>query len=239
MNKELQGSLYYLFSNLRFSLLVFWGILMGVLVISLVSAFLIEDSHVSFNLSFPIYIFSGIFGYWIVKNAIPYLIKMGVTRKIIFVAIGIFGICLGLINSLISNVLDKIVSLISSSGVLNSSLSFSVDGNEQFINHIGQLVSNDGWLVRVMIDTSISFFLFGCLFIGGLIFYKFGVVGGLASFVVGFLFFLYAGNAGWLESFVKLIIKNFDIIFFYQLFGVGILVYLISYLFLRRLTLRG
>src|SRR5699024_11528072 len=116
----------YLFSNLRFSLFVFWGVLMGVLAISLISVFLIVDSHVSFNMSFPIYVFSGIFGYWIVKNAIPYLIKMGVTRKVIFVAIGIFGICLGLINSLISNVLDKIVSLISSSGVLYSSLSFFV-----------------------------------------------------------------------------------------------------------------
>src|SRR5699024_3114475 len=239
MNKELQGSLYYLFSNLRFSLFVFWGVLMGVLAISLISVFLIEDSHVSFNMAFPIYVFSGIFGYWIVKNAIPYLIKMGVTRKVIFVAIGIFGICLGLINSLISNVVDQIVSWMSASNVLNSSLSISVDGKEQFINHLGQLVSNDGWLARIVIDTSISFFLFGCLFIGGLIFYKFGVVGGLASFVVGFLFFLYAGNAGWLETFVTFVIEHFDMMFFYQLFGVGVLVYLISYFFLRRLTLRG
>lgn len=238
MNKELRGSLYYLFSNLRFSLLIFWCILMGVLAISLVSAFLVEDSHVSINLAFPIYVFSGIFGYWIVKNAIPYLVKMGATRTTIFLAIGIFGICLGLINSLISNVVNQIVSIISVSNILNTSMSISVDGNEQFINHIGQLVSNDGWLARIVIDTSISFFLFGCLFIAGLIFYKFGVVGGLASFVVGFLFFLYAGNAGWLESFVKLIIENFDMMFFYQLFGVGLIVYLISYLFLRRLTLR-
>ena len=239
MMQELKGSLYYLFSNLRFSLFIFWGILAGVLVISLISSFLIEDTHVSFNMAFPIYIFSAIFGYWIVKNAIPYLIKMGATRKTIFVAVGIFGICVGLINAFISSLIDQIISLISTSNVLNTSMSISVDGNEQFINHIGQLVSNDGWLARMVIDTSISFFLFGCLFIAGLIFYKFGIVGGLASFVVGFLLFLYAGNAGWLERFVLFIMKNFDMMFFYQLFGVGVLIYLISYLFLRRLTLRG
>src|SRR5699024_861832 len=96
---------------------------------------------------------------------------------------------------------------------------------EQFINHLGQLVSNDGWLARIVIDTSISFFLFGCLFIGGLIFYKFGVVGGLASFVVGFLFFLYAGNAGWLETFVTFVIEHFNIIFLFTKINVKRITY--------------
>src|SRR5699024_6229551 len=143
---------------------------------------------------------------------------MVVTRKIIFVAICIFGICLGLINSLISNVLDKIVSLISSSGVLNSSLSFSVDGNEQFINHIGQLVSNDGWLVRVMIDTSISFFLFGCLFIGGLIFFSSVVSVGLVLLLFVFFFFFFEVIAVGLEGLLNLLFKNFVLLLLFNSF---------------------
>src|SRR5699024_5265852 len=119
MNKELQGSLYYLFSNLRFSLFVFWGVLMGVLAISLISVFLIEDRHARVNLALPIYVYAGICGKWIVINGIPYMIKMRVTRIVIIAAIGIFGSSSALIVTLISTVVDQIVSWISASHVLN------------------------------------------------------------------------------------------------------------------------
>lgn len=238
MKRELEGSLYYLFSNLRFSLLSFWGILVGILALSIVSAMLIEDSYISFNLAFPMYAFAGVFGFWIVKNAIPYLIKMGATRKVIFISIGIFGVVLSILNAVVSNSVIKIVSFFFKSNELNTGFTLTVDQEEEFITHIGQLLSNDGFLTRIVIDSSISFFVFGVLFIGGLIFYKYGVVGGITSFVAVFIAFIYAGNAGWLESFVMYLIDHFSYLFFYQLFAVGVIVYLLSYLLLNRLTLR-
>lgn len=238
MKKELQGSLYYLLSNLRLSIFIFWGILMAVVILSMVSAILIKDSHVSFNLAFPLYAFAGVYGFWIVKNAIPYLIQMGATRKVIFIAIGIFGVILSVFNAAISNIVTNLIDLIFKSGELDAGFSLSMNQEEKFITHVGQLLSNDGFFTRIFIDSSISFFAFACLFIGGLIFYKYGMIGGMGSFIVAFLAFIYAGNVGWLETFVMFIIEDFSFVFFYQLFAVGILVYVLSYLLLNRLTLR-
>lgn len=238
MITELKGSLYYLYSNLRYSLIVFWAVLMAVLAFSVISAILIEDSQVSFNLPVPMYLFAAIFGFWMVKNTIPYLIKMGGTRKTIFLAIGIFGVSLSLLNAILANVISKIIMFVDQKGMLNGGLTVTENGEEQFFNHISQLIGYDGLISRIYIDTSISFMLFSCLFIGGLIFYKFGIIGSTIVSAVLFLVILYAGNVGWLGSFANYLFENFSIVFFYQLFGVGVVVYLISFLFLRRLTLR-
>lgn len=237
MVTQLKGSLYYLFSSLRFSLLVFWSILGGVLVISFITDLLMTNSRFSFNLSFPTYIFAAIFGFWMIKNVIPFLIKMGATRKAIFLSIGIFGIVLSVLNAMLSNTASKIIAVLYSTNSLNHSITLTVDGNEQFFNHIGDFLGDNSWLTRVVIDSSISFFFFGCLFVGGLIFYKYGVVGGMIFFALGFIAMIYAGHAGVLETFVKAIFTNFSIVFFYQLFAVGIVVYLLSFLFIRRLTI--
>lgn len=237
MVTQLKGSLYYLFSSLRFSLLVFWSILGGVLAISVITDLLMTDSHFSFNLSFPTYIFAAIFGFWMIKNVIPFLIKMGATRKAIFLAIGIFGIVLSVLNAVLSNTVDKVITVLYSSNSLNQSITLTVDGNEQFFNHIGDFLGDTSWLTRVVIDSSISFFFFGCLFVGGLIFYKYGVVGGMVFFALGFFAMIYAGHAGWLETFFKAIFTNFSMVFFYQLFIVGIVVYLLSFFLMRRLAI--
>lgn len=237
MVTQLKGSLYYLFSSLRFSLLVFWSILGGVLAISFITDLLMTNSRVSFNLSFPTYIFAAIFGFWMIKNVIPYLIKMGATRKAIFLSIGIFGIVLSVLNAVLSNTASKIIAALYSFNSLNHSITLTVDGNEQFFNHIGDFLGDNSLLTRVVIDSSISFFFFGCLFVGGLIFYRYGVVGGMIFFALGFIAMIYAGHAGLLETFVKAIFTNFSLVFFYQLFAVGIVVYLLSFLLMRRLII--
>jgi len=238
MVKELKGSLVYLFSNLRFSLIVFWSILIAVLLISVVTSIILEDSHVSFNMSAPVYFFTGVFGFWMVKNGIPFLIKMGATRKAIFIASGIFGIVLSLLNAIIANTIIKIVSFIYKSEGINSALSIYINGNEQQINHISQFIGQDSIFSRIAIDSTISFFLFCGLFLSGLIFYKYGVVGGISFSVLVFLFIIYAGNVGWLETLFIYLFSDFNVTFFYQLFAVGIVFYLLSFLLLRRLTIR-
>lgn len=238
MVTELKGALYYLFANLRYSLIVFWAVLAGVLLISIIATSLFEDSQASFNLPFPMYVFAAIFGFWMVKNTIPYLIKMAGTRKTIFLAIGIFGVSLSLLNAILANVISKVIMSIDQKGLLNSGLSVTENGNEQFFNHIGQFIGYDSLISRIFIDTSISFLLFSCLFIGGLIFYKYGIIGSTIVSAILILIIIYAGNAGLLGKFFNYLIENFSFAFFYQLFGLGVIVYLLSFFLLRRLTLR-
>lgn len=238
MVNQLKGSLYYTFINLRFSLIIFWGVLAGVLAISVVTQNLIADSYMPFNMSMPTYIFAAAFGYWMVKNTIPYLIKMGGTRTIIFLVMGIFGIVLSLFNALLANSISKLITMIYGNTGVGGVITFEVDGKKMTFNHIGDFLTNNTWFTRVIIDTSISFFLFGCLFICGLIFYKYGLVGGFGFLALGMISIILDASTGWLEEFVTTIFTNFNFTFFYQLFVVGLLIYLLSYLLLRQLTIR-
>lgn len=236
---ELKGSLYYSFINLRYSLLIFWGVLFGVFLFSFVSDLFLEGSQVSFNMSVPTYIFAAIFGYWMVKNAIPYIIKMGGTRPIIYLSLGIFGIVLSLFNALLANTINEIITMFYGSETgMGGMIGVEVNGEGMSFNHIGDFLVNNTWYTRVVIDTSISFFLFSCLFISGLIFYKYGLVGGFGSIAVGISFIILAASKGWLEKFFDTVLMNIDFTFFYQLLAVGIVIYLLSYLLLWRLTLK-
>src|SRR5699024_9652946 len=89
MAKQLNGSLYYLVANVRYSFIIFWIILMVMFAVTIISALLVPDSVISFQLAAPIYVFAAVIGFWTVKNAFPYLIKMGSTRKNIFLSFGI------------------------------------------------------------------------------------------------------------------------------------------------------
>src|SRR5690625_3002539 len=132
----------------------------------------------------------------------------------------------------------KIVSIIYKSGGINGALSIYINGNEQQINHISQFLGHDSIFSRITIDSTISFFLFCGFFFSGLIFYKYGVVGGISFSVLVFLFIIYAGNVGWLETLFIYLFSDFGVTFFYQMFAVGIVFYLLSFLLLRRLTIR-
>lgn len=238
MVNELKGSLYYSFVNLRYSLLIFWLVLAGVFIVSLLLDTIFEGGQVSFNMSVPTYFFAAIFGYWMVKNAIPYMIKMGSTRPVLFLTLGIFGIVLSLFNAVLSNTINEVVTKIYGNSGLNDSIYLEVNGSEEHVNHIGDFLTNNTWLTRVVIDSSISFFLFACLFISGLIFYKYGLVGGFASIAAVVIVIIFAGTKGWLQDFVIAVFTDITFTFFYQLFAVGIVIYLLSYLLLRRLTLQ-
>jgi len=97
MQRELKGSLYYLLANLRYPFIIFWSVMIIALAISIILDFLMdEEGFITFNFSGSIFIFGAIFGTYIVKAAIPYAIKMGATRKKLFLSVGIhlFGIAI-------------------------------------------------------------------------------------------------------------------------------------------------
>ncbi|WP_010097191.1 hypothetical protein [Ornithinibacillus scapharcae] len=102
--------------------------------------------------------------------------------------------------------------------------------------HFAMLV-DDNWINRVIIDTFVMFFLLTFMFVMGLLFYKFGFAGG--GIVAGILAvaFLIGVAKGWIYNFIIDIVKQFDILFFYQVFGIGLLLYLFSFVFIRKITI--
>src|SRR5699024_5911205 len=87
MGRQIKGLLYFFIADVRYSLTIFWTILMGILVVSLIVAYFltnVKNGMMSFTLTAPMYVYCAILGFLTVKESVPFSIKMGATRKNIF-----------------------------------------------------------------------------------------------------------------------------------------------------------
>lgn len=227
MGRQTKGLLYFYITDIRFSLIVFWTVLLSSLFISmLIDYFLPSDSFMIFTLPIALYVYCGILGFLTVKQAIPFSIKMGATRKSIFGSLGIFFIGLSLSMSLLGNTIQSLIEYF-----------HSKMGNETFaFMHLANLL-NDTWLTRVLIDTSFMFFFLAFFFLVGLTFYNFGLIGG-GVFVGAFIITILTGFAeGWLVKFFVNIYQTLSTIFFWQLCLVAIIIYCITWVLIRKITI--
>lgn len=238
MKKQLQGILYYFSTEIRYPLSIFWMILGAFILLTIILYVLLSGDHivVTFNLSLPIYIFASIIGFITVKGSLPYLVKIGATRKHLFIGTVVYFFGLALFNSIMANLLYSVTTSII--GKSNTGGLTIIEGDETFhLHHLADILPNSSWLTRIVIDTSVSFFLLAIFFIVGLIFYRYKLIGG-SSFIALFIFGLFYVLAnGWLTDFFIAIFTDFSIVFFYQLFLVGVVIYSLSFLLTRRFTI--
>lgn len=238
MKRQLQGILYYLVTDIRYAFTIFWIIIGAFLSLTIILDLVIgsDGTSIHFNFAFPIYIFASVVGFITVKSTMTYLIKMGATRKMIYVAAVIYFIALAFVNALIANGLDFFLKRVLKSEI--GSGIFFIEGEETFqFKHIADFLGENNYLYQIVVDTSISFFFLTIYFIIGLIFYRYGLIGGF-GFVGIIIFTIIIGLAnGWIIDFFVGIFSDFSIVFFYQLVLVGFVIYLLSYLLLRRLTI--
>lgn len=239
MPKQLSGALYYLSVDARYYYFYFWTILLSVLLLSVLVDLIFTETYVNFTMSVPLYVFSAIVGQLFVKRSVPYLIKMGSTRKNVFLSFGIHFFILAIVNALLANTIQTIISFVYrlTGRDITGSITISDETNHFTITHIAEFIQ-DTWMTRVIIDTSLMFFMLSASFLLGLIFYRYGLVGGI-SFIGAALFLLVIGfSKGWVLELVFNIIQNFSISFFYQLLGIGLFIYLLSFLLLRKATVK-
>lgn len=229
MGRQMKGLLYFYFADIRHSLTVFWTILMSIVVVTLIITYFlsnIEGSFMTLSITGPMYIYCGILGFLVVKEFIPFSIKRGATRKNIYFSLAIFFLVLSLAKSVVGSILQVIVEYINMKAGI---------GNFTFLHLV--YFTNDTWYYRILIDTSIMFFAFSIMFVIGLLFYRYGLVGG-GVFIGALLILILTGiGQGWLIDFFVNIFKNFDNIFYLQLFGIGVVIYAFSMLLLRRITI--
>ncbi|SFE30570.1 hypothetical protein SAMN05216238_11281 [Lentibacillus persicus] len=230
MGRQIKGLLYFYGSDLRYSLTIFWTILLSILVVSLAFTYFLAglDNDVTlftFSLTGPMYVYCAILGFLTVKDSVPFLIKMSATRKNIFIGSGVFFLMLALAMSLAATGLQEIVmALMNATGIDF----FSFLHPSYFLN--------DTWYTRVIADTAIMFFFLAVMFMIGLLFYKYGIAGGGSFLGVLLLIGLLGIAQGWLIDFFIDVFTGIDLVFFYQLLGIGLVIYGISFLFLRRIT---
>ncbi|WP_047981077.1 hypothetical protein [Ornithinibacillus contaminans] len=229
MKRQVKGLLYFFATDIRHSVIVFWSILLFVLATVLTLSYFLftsVDSKMTFGFPFPMYVYCLILGFITVKQSVPFAIKMGATRKSLFVSLGIFFFIMAVAKSIIANTLQEIVQVIMDKTNFDAFM---------FL-HPAMLVENN-WLNRVLFDSAIMFFLFMFMFVIGLIFYKYGVLGGASVAGVLAILLLIALAKGWVIDFVTDLIRNIDMGFVGQLAGLGLLLFLISYSFIRRITI--
>lgn len=228
MGRQLKGLLYFFSSNIRHSLLIFWTILMSILVVTLtISYFLLNvEGEMAFSLTAPMYVYCGIMGFLTVKEMIPFSIKMGATRKNLYVVIAIFFLLLSLFKAIAGTIIQVLVTSMNEAIGLN---------NFDFL-HLAQFI-DDTWYTRVVIDTAVMFFFLTLMFLLGLLFYRFGFAG--AGSVLGILLvgLLLSIAKGWAWDFITNIVESFGMTFFLQMTIMSIVFYVLSFFLVRRITI--
>jgi len=150
---------------------------------------------------------------------------MGATRKNLFVSVILLFLGISFLQSIFANTLHSLV--------MWSNEQLSINTFNFF--HLSQLVT-DTWMSRVIIDTAVMFFLLSFMYVFGLIFYRTGLIGG-GSVAGAALIILMAGVAqGWLSDLLIDVFRSIDMTFFYQLFAAGLIVYALSWVFIRMIT---
>src|SRR5690625_1962560 len=226
MNNQLRGLLYYFGTHMKRAFLIFWSILLGITIITLVAAYILrnEDGVMTFTFWIPMYFFCAIYGFTIVKKCIPYFLKIGATRKNIFLGVGIFFSTVSATFALLAAIFQSIANL------------FVKQLNIDILSFIHiAMVYEDTWYNRWLIDFILMLVCFTFLFLLGLLFYKYGLL--ISGIVMGIVFFglIFSAFKGWMATFFQYIV-NLDFHFIWQLALLAIILYGLSWLFLRKIT---
>lgn len=229
MNKQIKGLLYFFVANTRHSFIIFWSILLGITFVTLTGSYMLKDQDggiMTLTLTAPMYVYCGIYGFIIVKQWIPFFIKLGATRKNILMSLGLFFGGVSLLFASIGSALQSIITIFAEKIGL-SIFSFL---------HLSYFFE-DTWYTRILIDSSIMLFCFTLMFMIGLLFYKHGLA--IGGSVLGLLFVaaIFSAFKGWLVDFAIYVFKDVNLLLFWQIALVALVLYGFSWFFVRNITI--
>lgn len=230
MKRQLKAMLYFFGADLRHSFLIFWSILIAITIISIIGALVLtnfENGKVFLTISMPVYVYAAILGFITVKESLPFVIKMGGTRKNFFIAIGILFLGLSLLIGLIQNILHSLINILLNIFEIN---------NFNLLHVAAIMQQQDSLLYRFSIDICLSFFFLSTFFFLGLIFYKYGILGGFSSMGIVLLTLIFASaNVELLRQIIN-ILSDPALYYFTILLGAGVVFYGLSWLLLRKIS---
>jgi ABC-2 type transport system permease protein len=175
MSRDIRALLYYFMADYRFSLTVFWSILLSSIVLLFIIALSFGETMVGVSSSLAIYIFCAISGFLMTKETFPFCIKLGSTRNSYVVSAFIFNVLTAVFMATIHLVASLLVRLFAK--VAN------VDNFNYFFTLDGTTIANT-WYNQLMVDSLICFMLLSVGFLLSSIVYRLGLVGGLGSIAI-------------------------------------------------------
>lgn len=237
MLQRVKGVIYYTMTNLRYPLSIFWTVLLAIAMLASLLSFVADSNHIWFQASIPILIFSLVIGIWSVKHIIPYLLNMSVTRKEIYLGIGISFILLAMLQAFLANLLVKLLEVFGKP-VIAGMIFIEESGLETSISfeHLGQFLQSDTIYTRLIVDFILCYVALVVMFLIGLIFYRYGLLVGFSLLGISFVLYLYLIAQGSLIEFLYYVSDNYSLTLYVQFLSFGIIIYLLSFLLLRRFT---
>lgn len=225
MGRQIKGLLYFYWTDIQFSLMVFWSILLAMLTVSVSMMFLFPSiDFMSFSFTVPIYIFCAIIGFLMAKHTIAYGIKLGATRKNIYISMGIFFVVLALMKSTIAALIQG--------GVMK----FILQDDMNFLFAHPMNIYEDTILNRIYTDFFIIIFVTTLTFLISLSFHKLGLL--VSGLIIGMIIvlFTYSLFSGELITYLMNSFQNSIYLFFAQFGLVALITYLVAWLLLRKIT---
>lgn len=209
--------------------MIFWSITIISIILGLIGGYLllgIEGSNMFFGLSFAVYIFCAILSFRFVNEFIPFAIKLGATRKNIFISIGMYFLTIGIGSAVFVNILHEAIMAIA------KQLSITTF---QFI-HPAQLLTNT-WMYRVVIDIAFILLILVIMYLIGLLFYKYGLIGaGSVISLIGVLT-LFGFAQGILTDLLIDLVKSMTLGFHYQIMALAVILYCMTWIFMKKITI--
>ncbi len=188
MLKDLKAIIYFLAIDTRFSLIVFWSILLASLGVMYVTA-LLFDTQMFVSTSMAIYIFSAITGFLMTKEDFPYCIKMGATRNQFVIGSFVYTVGLALMMSLFHVVVYQFFSWLI---VVGNIADFSMV-------HLVEVTSlSPAWYNLFLIDALVCFLFVSTGFLLSSIFYRLGLIGGITTIAVFIISLIIPTSREWI-----------------------------------------
>src|SRR5699024_789638 len=152
--------------------------------------------------------------YYIIKNWLPFVIKVGATRKNIFVSFALYFTSLAIISSLIALVIQEVL----------TPLATWLDLDIFSFMHLANFL-NGAWYERLFIDIILCLFLFAISFLLGIINYRYGLVVSLSFIALLFIIVTLGLFSGWMGDFFIYLYNNFDLLLFAKMGILTMIIY--------------
>jgi ABC-2 type transport system permease protein len=173
--KELKANLIYLMYDHRYSVTVFWSVLVASTALLFAVSYFINEAHMGLSLSLAIYIFCGITGFLITKETFPFLIKLGSTRNVFLLSALVFNLLLAVFMSAVAVAVNQIIKVV---------VNVANVANFQIFNMLEGTTLAATWYNEFLLNVVICFLVLSFGFMLGAVFYRLGLVGGFSGIIL-------------------------------------------------------
>lgn len=236
---ELKGTLYTAYTQFRNTYLAFWGFVLLFIVLNLIVISFFDNIKVELTLVAPVFILGIIIPWYMLKQLIPYLVKIGTTRLSAYLGSGIFLLVTTIINVIMVQVVKGVFGLIFQ---YEAGTALYVNGESSLVlsSVFSHTMFNFNLWETMLIDLVVTLVVTVSSLIMATIFKRYGkVVGFLVAAVIASIFILITttGTASSsLLSILNFVVDHAGFYYTYIVLALSLGLYFFNYIFLRKLS---